>query len=122
MSDYVTGEGLSDDDFESCLVVGGEDDLVHYEKAEKNSIWKQAMKERNGTWVLTNLPGGAKKIGVKWIFKTKHDENGFVCKHKARLVVRGYTQEYGVDYTEVFAHVARMETIRIVLDVPAHHG
>ncbi|KAL4351723.1 hypothetical protein GQ457_06G023180 [Hibiscus cannabinus] len=117
MRDYVTGEGLSDDDFESHLVVGGEDDPVHYEEAEKSPIWKQAMKEemdaieRNGTWVLTNLPGGAKKIGVKWIFKTKHEENGFVFKHKARLVVRGYTQEYGVDYTEVFAPVARMETI-----------
>jgi len=37
-------------------------------------------------------------------------------------VVRGYTQEYGVDYTEVFAHVARMETIRLVIAVAAHHG
>lgn len=78
--------------------------------------------ERNGTCDLTELPRGAKKIGVKWIFKTKRDEKGEVSKYKARLVVRGYTQEYGVDYTEVFAPVARMETIRLVVAIAADHG
>lgn len=128
MQDYVTGEGLSDDDFESHLTIGSGNDPVHYDEAEKDPIWRKAMKEeieaieRNGTWYLTELPGGAKKIGVKWIFKTKRDEKGDVSKYKARLVVWGYTQEYGVDYKEVFAPVARMETIRLVIAVAAHHG
>ena len=30
--------------------------------------------ERNGTWELTDLPKGMKKIGVKWVFKTKLNE------------------------------------------------
>ena len=46
--------------------------------------------ERNETWELTNLPKGMKKIGVKWIFKTKLNENGEVDKDKARLVAKGY--------------------------------
>ena len=61
------------------------------------------------------LREGGKKIGVKWIYKTKFNENGKVDKYKARLVAKGYTQQHGVDYTEVFAPVARMETICLVV-------
>ena len=35
---------------------------------------------------------GAKKVGVKWIYKTKFNENGEVDKYKARLVAKEYTQ------------------------------
>ena len=42
-------------------------------------------------------------------------ENGEVDKHKARLVAKGYKQEVGVDYKEVFAPVARHDTIRLVI-------
>jgi len=58
--------------------------------------------ESNGTWELTNLPVGAKKIGVKWIYKTKYNENGKVEKQKARLEANEYSQQYRVDYNEVF--------------------
>jgi len=44
------------------------------------------------------------------VYKTKLNEKGEVDKHKVRLVVKGYAQQYGIDYTEVFALVARMET------------
>ena len=63
--------------------------------------------ERNETWELTDLPKGMKKIGVKRVFKTKLNENGEVDKYKARLVAKGYAQQHGIDYTEVFAPVAR---------------
>nr|KYP33372.1 Retrovirus-related Pol polyprotein from transposon TNT 1-94 [Cajanus cajan] len=68
------------------------------------------------------LPEGAKKVGVKWVYKTKRKENGEMDKYKARLVVKGYAQEYGVDCTEVFAPVARMETIRLVVALVAQKG
>ena len=38
------------------------------------------------------LPKGARKVGVKWIHKTKFNEKGEVDKHKAKLVVKGYAQ------------------------------
>lgn len=76
--------------------------------------------ERNNTWELTNLPSEAKKIGVKWIYKTKLNEKGEVEKYKARLVAKGYSQQYGIDYNEVFAPVARWDTIRTILSLAAY--
>ena len=73
----------------------------------------------NKTWKLVNLPIGAKKIGVKWVYKTKINESREVEKYKARLVAKGYAQEYGIDYNEVFALVARWDTIHMVLALAA---
>lgn len=68
------------------------------------------------------FPRGVKPIGVKWVFRTKLNENGDVEKYKARLVAKGYAQRYGVDYTKVFAPVARLDTIRVILAVAAQCG
>ncbi|KAM2202178.1 hypothetical protein ACFX1X_001031 [Malus domestica] len=75
--------------------------------------------EKNDTWELVKLPPGGKTIGVKWVFKTKLKENGEVDKYKARLVAKGYCQQYGIDYAEVFAPVARLDTIRVVISLAA---
>lgn len=53
------------------------------------------------------MPKDAKKIGVKWVFRTKLNENGEVDKFKARLVAKGYAEKQGIDYNKVFAPVAR---------------
>ena len=68
------------------------------------------------------LPAGAKKIGVKWIYKTKLNELGEVDKHKARLVVKGYTQEHEIDYIKVFAPVAKMDIVRMIIAFAAQKG
>ncbi|RVW64797.1 Retrovirus-related Pol polyprotein from transposon TNT 1-94 [Vitis vinifera] len=125
MRDYDIGEGLSEEDNEVHLAMFAAADPIHFEDAVKSEKWKKAMDlelaaiNKNGTWELTELPEGGKKIGVKWIYKTKFNENGEVDKYKARLVAKGYTQQHGVDYTKVFAPVARMETIRLVVALAA---
>ncbi|GJY23211.1 putative ribonuclease H-like domain-containing protein [Tanacetum coccineum] len=52
----------------------------------------------------------------------KKDERGIVVRNKARLVAQGYTQEEGIDYDEVFAHVARIEAIRLFLAYASYMG
>nr|GFB12445.1 ribonuclease H-like domain, reverse transcriptase, RNA-dependent DNA polymerase [Tanacetum cinerariifolium] len=52
-------------------------------------------------------------IETKCVFKNKKDVRGIVVRNKARLVAQGYTQEEGIDYDDVFAHVARIEAIRL---------
>lgn len=101
---------------------------LSFEEASKEEKWRQAMDEeiraieRNDTWELTSLPTGQKSIGVKWIFKEKKNAKGVVEKYKARLVVKGYAQRHGVDYEEVFAPVARLETIRFFVSFAAQRN
>ncbi|BBH07042.1 ADP glucose pyrophosphorylase large subunit 1 [Prunus dulcis] len=79
----------------------GENDVLHQrrELGEHLDGWKTMLVEL--TWELVSLPKGMKKIGVKWVFRTKLNEKGEVDKCKARLVVKGYAQRYGIDYSEV---------------------
>ncbi|CAL8991703.1 unnamed protein product [Prunus brigantina] len=113
--DYVSGEGLSEDEAHMAQVMATEDPF-HFEEAVRNVKWRQAMDseinsiEKNKTWTLTELPAGAKKIGVKLVYKTKYNEHGEIDKHKALLVAKGYSQKHDIDYTEVFALVVRMDT------------
>uniref|UniRef100_A0A8R7JU66 Reverse transcriptase Ty1/copia-type domain-containing protein n=1 Tax=Triticum urartu TaxID=4572 RepID=A0A8R7JU66_TRIUA len=74
----------------------------------------------NKTWELVSLPAGHKAIGLKWVYRVKRDPAGNIVKHKARLVAKGYVQRQGVDFEEVFAPVARIETVRLLLALAAH--
>ncbi|GJS18526.1 ribonuclease H-like domain, reverse transcriptase, RNA-dependent DNA polymerase [Tanacetum coccineum] len=104
-----------------------EDEPKNYKEASNDQKWIEAMKaeldfiNRNNTWKLTTLPKGHKAIGLKWVFKTKRDANGNIIKHKARLVAKGYIQEHDIDFEEVFAPVAKMETIRLLLAIAANN-
>ena len=73
--------------------------------------------EENETWDLVDLPVGKNVVGNKWVFKIKYSENGDISRFKARLVAQGFTQEYGVDYFDVFAPVARQTSIRVILGI-----
>jgi len=55
--------------------------------------------EKNGTWKLIELLDGAKKVGVKWMYKTKLNEKQEVDKYKVCLVVKGIAQQYGINYS-----------------------
>lgn len=66
------------------------------------------------------MPFEKKVIGVKWIYKTKYKPNGEIQKFKARLVAKGYAQEYGIYYEDIFAPVARIETVRLMFAIATH--
>jgi hypothetical protein len=83
---------------------------------------EMASIEENRTWELVKLPAGKRPIGLKWVFKLKKNAAGEVVKHKARLVAKGYVQRAGVDFDEVFAPVARLDSVRLLLAIAAHCG
>nr|GEZ86341.1 ribonuclease H-like domain, reverse transcriptase, RNA-dependent DNA polymerase [Tanacetum cinerariifolium] len=53
---------------------------------------------------------------------TKRDAKGKIIKYKARLVAKGYVQEQGIDFDEVFAPVAWIKTVHLILALAAYHG
>nr|GEW34131.1 retrovirus-related Pol polyprotein from transposon TNT 1-94 [Tanacetum cinerariifolium] len=85
------------------------------------NCWFQAMQDeiykfdRLQVWELVPQPDCVMIITLKWIYKVKLDEYGDVLKNKARLVAKGYQQDEGIDFEESFAHVARIEAIRIFI-------
>ena len=67
-------------------------------------------------------PQHRKVIGVKWVYRTKLNVDGSVNKYKAKLVVKGYNQVFGVDFSKTFAPVAHLDTIRMLLALTAQKG
>jgi transposase InsO family protein len=128
MNDYISHVNFTEEEDQAHLVLFAELDPITYAQAMQSDKWQKAMDdeiaaiERNHTWELTEVPANGKVIGVKWIYKTKLNEKGEVDKYKARLVAKGYSQQYGIDYSEVFAPVARLDTVRIILSIAAQHG
>jgi len=53
-------------------------------------------------------------IGTKWVFKNKLDEAGVITRNKARLVAKCYNQDEDIDYDETFAHVVKLESMRLL--------
>ena len=96
-----------------------------FHEASSNPLWQQAMKEeldalhKNGTWDLVDLPFRKSSIGCKWVYKIKTRSDGTIDCYKARLISKGFTQEYGIDYEETFASVARLSSVRTLIVVYA---
>ena len=90
------------------------------------SQWKAAMdKEYNSfmymkTWELVKKPADALVLRGKWIYKIKSKSDGSTV-YKARWVIRGFEQQYGVNFDETFASVVKNMTFKTLFAVIAHH-
>lgn len=88
------------------------DDRTHWELAIKNEL---ASLYENKTWTFVSKPVNTNIVSCKWVFTLKIDEHGNPTRYKARLVARGFTQKYHIDYEEIYAPVARITTFRFLL-------
>jgi len=93
--------------------------------APKDPHWHDAMEQefdalqRNQTWRFVDRPPGANVVSGKWVFKHKLKPDGTLERYKARWVVRGFTQQAGIDFGETFTPVVKPTTIRTVLTIAA---
>ncbi|GJS79300.1 retrovirus-related pol polyprotein from transposon TNT 1-94 [Tanacetum coccineum] len=109
----------STQDQEHSLIISQEP--KNFKQAITEPSWIDAMQEeihefeRLQVWELAPYPDKVMLIKLKWIYKVKTDEFGWVLKNKARLVAQGFRHEEGIDFEESFALVARIEAIRIFI-------
>ena len=102
-------------------------ELTTVDEALSDDGWILAMQEelnhfqRNDVWDLIPKPLQKNIIGTKWVFRNKLNEQGEVIRKKARLVAQGYSQQEGIDYTETFSLVVRLEAIRLLLSYAVNH-
>ena len=70
-------------------------------------------------WVPHELPAGKKALDSRWLFKIKRPDPAKPTEviYKARLCIRGFRQQYGVDYENTYAPTCRFEVIRLMLSI-----
>jgi hypothetical protein len=75
----------------------------------------------NVVWDIVEIPDRAKKVGCKWVYKTKYDSKRKIERFKVRLVAKGFTTRKGIDYTETFSPMSKKDSFRIVTALVAHY-
>ena len=109
--------------------IGTSKDPVSFSEAIGSSDsdkWIDAMNDelrsmdQNKVWELVELPERYKTVGCKWVFKTKRDSKGNIERHKAKLVAKGFTQKWGIDFKETFSPISKKDSLRIIMALVAH--
>ena len=107
-----------------------ENDPVSFSLAvscDNSEKWLNAIKEKinfmkhNCVWDLVELSKNYKRVGCKWVFKTKHDSHENLERYKARLVTKGFTQKDDIDYKETFLLVSRNDYFRVTMALVVHY-
>ena len=90
--------------------------------------WQKAIEKEladlahQKTWNLVELPPGAHLLRGRWVYKTKIDKNGNIEKYKARWVVKGFLQKYGIDYIETFSNTVKPMAYKTLFTLAAHQN
>jgi Reverse transcriptase (RNA-dependent DNA polymerase) len=91
-------------------------------KCKQKDKWIEAEEDKLRLFALNHvmskkpsMTGNAKALPLKWIYTVKKDLKGHIVRYKARLVVHGFFQIYGGDYTDTYSPVAKFVSIRIIL-------
>lgn len=128
ISDYLDSSRFSSSHKALLTAITRDTIPTSFNEAVLDDKWNHAMKietialEDTGTWDMAKLPEGKKAIGSKWVYTIKYHADGEIERYKARVVALGNRQIEGTDYSETFAPVIKMTTVRATLKVAAAHN
>lgn len=98
-------------DFKEALSSSYSKEWLKAMRLELKSIYK------NKTWDLVKLPEKRRTIGSRWVFAVKFRNDGNIDKFKARLVARGFSQRFGIDYNQTYSPTVRPESLRLLFAI-----
>lgn len=96
-----------------------------YRQAVEDDRWKYAMNDEyaslceNETFTLVDRDDSMKVLPARWVYDIKRNRDGSIERFKARYVAKGFRQEYGIDYNEVYAPTSTKQTLRTLLSIAA---
>jgi len=82
----------------------------------------KSLKDMNVYVLVNSVPKNSNVISCRWVFKYKRDSKGNIIKRKARLVARGFTQQYGIDFWETFSPTLKQDSLRIITAISVQRG
>lgn len=94
-------------------------------EGDAHEEWEEAILSeiksliKNDTWTIKRKGDCKNVVGCRYVLTHKQDPEGLFDKKKARLVAKGYSQRFGIDYSQTFAPVARLESIRLMAALSA---
>jgi hypothetical protein len=129
LAGYVESIGASSfEEFITMLTVD-EEEPNNYSDATRSpyfSQWLKAMREeldsllKNHTWdIVDSTPDGRKPLDGRWVYKLKRNADGVIVRYKARWCVKGFLQQYGIDFDQTFASVVKPMAFRVLFAVAA---
>jgi len=99
-----------------------------FDRPDKNS-WIEAinkelknMEEKKVFEIVNEVPKEKNLISCKWVFSYKRNDKGNITKYKARLVARGFSQVYGVDYVDTFSPTLKQDSLRIITSIAVYNN
>lgn len=123
----MEGDKLQDDVF-GTFAGAVEVSMQEAMAGEDRSEWESAILSeitslvKKDTWEIVNKQDGRNVVGWRYVLTNKCGPTGAIEKRQARVVAKGYSQRYGVDYHFTFAPVARLESIRLLFAVSVELG
>jgi hypothetical protein len=108
------------------------DDIIEsttYKQAVKSPLcdkWKMAMKneiqslKNNNTWDIVNMLSNQHVLKTL-VYKVKCDAHGQVSHYKAHWVVKGYEQQFDIDYDQIFVSVVKLQMYKTLFVLAAHY-
>ena len=122
-ADYVE---LLADEMETALAISEDEPSIREAlSGDERVAWMDAIEveltqmEKVKAWAPVIPPPDANIIPSLFVFCRKCNETGKIVRYKARLVIKGFRQKFGIDYVDTFSPTICPPTLHILLSFAA---